>query len=374
MMRQRETLLWTFVMPILFFYFIGTVTGGFGEPTAAADAPDPLAVRAVGGESDLLVGELVRRLEAQDFSVRWPATEAEFAQYRRRLVVPGPAEGYSTLTESVLAGHQAVLTFYRGGDDPGAAFDQVRVARAVYGVLADVVVLADGNAGVTAAGFRQLAEKPRALRLRVESAGERLEPPDGFAQAVPGTMVMFTMLILLTSGAITLVLERNQGLLRRLASTPISRASVVTGKWVGKMALGLVQIAFAMIAGSVLFAMDWGPSLGMVLLVLFSWAAFNASLGILLGVLARTEAQMTGIGVLATMVLAALGGAWWPIEITPGWMQALALTLPTGWAMDAMHELIAFGHGAASAVPHTTALLIGALILGWIGTRKFRYQ
>ena len=48
-------------------------------------------------------------------------------------------------------------------------------------------------------------------------------PPIGFSQAVPGTMVMFTMLVLLTSGAVTLVVERDQGLLRRLASAPISR-------------------------------------------------------------------------------------------------------------------------------------------------------
>ena len=32
MLRARETLLWLFVMPILFFYFIGTVTGGFDGP------------------------------------------------------------------------------------------------------------------------------------------------------------------------------------------------------------------------------------------------------------------------------------------------------------------------------------------------------
>ena len=39
----------------------------------------------------------------------------------------------------------------------------------------------------------------------------------------------------------------------------------------------------------------------------------------------RTEGQAVGIGVLATNVLAALGGCWWPIEITPAWMQTLAL-------------------------------------------------
>ena len=46
MLWSRETLLWTFVMPILFFYFTGTVTGGMGSPTGSEDRPDLLAMRA----------------------------------------------------------------------------------------------------------------------------------------------------------------------------------------------------------------------------------------------------------------------------------------------------------------------------------------
>ena len=41
LLRQRETILWTFVMPVLFFYFIGTVTGGFGMPGGSGTAAEP---------------------------------------------------------------------------------------------------------------------------------------------------------------------------------------------------------------------------------------------------------------------------------------------------------------------------------------------
>jgi ABC-type multidrug transport system permease subunit len=72
--------------------------------------------------------------------------------------------------------------------------------------------------------------------------------------------------------------------------------------------------------------------------------------------------------------MAALGGCWWPIEITPGWMQTIAGFLPTGWAMDAMHRLISFQAGAASAVPNLLALLAGSAIFGWIAKRTFRFE
>jgi ABC-type multidrug transport system permease subunit len=120
--------------------------------------------------------------------------------------------------------------------------------------------------------------------------------------------------------------------------------------------------------------MSWGAALPMVIVILIAWAAFNASLALVLGSLARSQPQAAGIGVLGTMILAALGGCWWPIEITPPWMQSLAAALPTGWAMDALHRLVHFGDTAASAAPHAAALGFGALVLGWIGARVFRYQ
>ena len=191
------------------------------------------------------------------------------------------------------------------------------MARAVYTVLADVVVVSQENGTPSAESFAELAARPRTLSLDVRSAGRREDPPIGYAQAIPGTMVMFTMLVLLTSGASQLVIERNEGLLRRLASTPISRGSIVLGKLTARVALAMVQIGFAMVAGTVLFGMDWGPSLPMVIAVMFGWASFNASLAVVLGNLARTDSQIVGIGVMTTIVFGLLGGAAWPIEMTP---------------------------------------------------------
>lgn len=61
-----------------------------------------------------------------------------------------------------------------------------------------------------------------------------------------------------------------------------------------------------------------------------------------------TQKQAVGLGVLTANVLAALGGCWWLIEITPEWMQLLQKFLPTGWVMDAIHRLVSFEAGAAS--------------------------
>ena len=73
LLRQRETLLWVFAMPLLFFYFIGTVTGGFGG--GARDPRDPLALqtRAANG---VVLDAIVHRLEKMNFRIERPATPA----------------------------------------------------------------------------------------------------------------------------------------------------------------------------------------------------------------------------------------------------------------------------------------------------------
>ncbi len=368
LLRRRETILWTFVMPIVFFYFIGTVMGGLGP---GPQRRETLAVR--GGENGgFLVDEIERRL-APNYELVRPATDEAFAKFPRRLRIPEPAP-YPTFTAAALAGTRQTLVFEDNDDPLFGTYDQVRISRAVYEVVADLAVVKINGHTATPEAFAALAAMSRSLSLSVTSAGRRLVPPLGFAQAVPGTMVMFTMLVLLTTGAISLIIEREQGLLKRLASAPISPGAIVLGKWSSRLVLGLVQIGFAMVTGRLLFSISWGPALPMVGLVLFSWAAFSAGLAVLLANVTRTVAQTAGLGVLATQLLAALGGCWWPIEITPHWMQRLALVIPPGIAMDALHKLVNFGDPPAVAVPHVIALLIGALVLAWIGARLFKYQ
>src|SRR5947207_2629744 len=82
MLRQRETALWVFAMPIVYFYFVGTVMAGFGGP--AGDRHDQLAVR--GGErGGVLVDEIMRRLTAQHFDIVRPATPEAYDKVDRRL-------------------------------------------------------------------------------------------------------------------------------------------------------------------------------------------------------------------------------------------------------------------------------------------------
>jgi ABC-type Na+ efflux pump permease subunit len=364
MLRARETLVWVFVMPIVFFYFIGTITGGFRSTVTRKDR---VAVKA-DESAGFLVDQLIHRLGDSGYEVVRPDSAHHFNAYARRLTVP------QAFTDSVVAGIPTSLQFANESSGMAENYHTIRMQRAAYTVLADLAVVGANGGDPTPEAFERLNEMPHALTLQVEPAGELKRTPGGFEQAIPGILVMFTLMVMATSGAILLVIERQQGLLRRLAYTPISRLAIVLGKWGGKWFLGLVQIAFGMVVGTVLFKMNWGTDLAAVIAVMFVYGAFMAALGIILGSVSRSEGQAMGIGIIAANVLAALGGCWWPIEITPAWMQKLQLFLPTGWAMDALHKLISFGAGPTSVIPHVAGMLLGSIILIAVGTRVFRFD
>jgi ABC-type multidrug transport system permease subunit len=140
------------------------------------------------------------------------------------------------------------------------------------------------------------------------------------------------------------------------------------------MILAAIQVTVALLFGTFLFNMDWGPNVLAVVVVLVAWAGFCASAGLWLGTVAKTEAQAGGLGVLAANLLAALGGCWWPIEVTPAWMQTLQQAIPTGWTMEALHKLISFQTGAISVIPNVLLLVAAAVVLGVLAARRFSYQ
>jgi ABC-2 type transport system permease protein len=360
--REWGTWFWAFLMPIVFFYFIGTITGGMaGQPSA-----EGIGV-TIGQDAGFLAEEFIHQLEAAGYKTDRLAPNT-WGRYGRWITIP------AGFTENILAGKQTTLSFSRLGTGLNADYDEIRIKRAAYAVLADLIAATRQSGNATPESFRKIQAVPRTLTLEVAPAGRRSVVPVGFQQAVPGTIVQFILLLMFTTGGITLYQERTRGILRRLASSPMPRAAVVLGKALSRLTIGFLQIAFAMIAGTVLFKVDWGPHVITVLIVLCVYAGLAVFGGMLLGNFGRSEGQLAAIGIILSNVLAAIGGCWWPIEITPAWAQKASLALPTGWAMGAMHRLVSFGDSPLSVLPHLLALLITAVVAAYLISRSFRFQ
>jgi ABC-type Na+ efflux pump permease subunit len=359
--RAKETWLWSFVMPIVFFWAIGTITAGFGGGSGARDRIGLVAPADAG----YLAAHLAARLERAGLDVvQGPAAEKE----RNRLTLP------AGFTAQMLAGKSIALDYRHVSEGMQTGYDMVRVQRAAYGTIADLVVLqAAGTPASSAALAAHLAE-PQLLTVVSRAATRRLDPPAGYDQSVPGMMVMFALIVMLTSGGVQLLQERKEGILRRLAGSPLPRAAIVLGKWGSRFTLGLLQMAFGAATATLWLHVHWGDHPFAVAGVLALFAAFAATLGLLLGNFAQSEGQTIAIGVAFSNVAAALGGCMWPMEVTPAWTQTAAFFFPTGWVMDALHKLMHFGLDPSTVLPHVIVLLALTLITSAALAKWFRFQ
>lgn len=363
-LRRREVWLWTFVLPIVFFYFIGTITARMG----GGDGPDTLAV-VVPPEAGFLADRFVNHLTAGGYTVvRVKSPEGlEHVNEERKVFVP------ADFTQSLLNRKQAKLSFRHRDDGQSDDSDRFRIQKAAYESVADMATVQLQGKPVDAASLIALDSAPRNLELVKQTAGTRREIPTGFEQAVPGTMVFFLLLVLMTNNAANLVAERDAGILRRLASAPMSRGAVVLGKWGVRMMLGVMQIIFCMLAGRFLFHVHWGPYVIVVLVVMVVYGSFCAAMGLWLGSIARTRQQAGGLGALASNILACIGGCWWPVEIMPRAMQTFSKLTPTGLTMDALHQLVNFGSVPQVILPHVAALALLAVGAGALAARSFKF-
>ncbi len=255
-LKDRSIILWLFIMPAAFFYFIGTVTqGGINFVDSAVE----LVVE--NNDGGFLSDHLESRLEENLFTIIHPqdippAVEGEKPVKYRRLAIP------PDFTAQLISQQQVRIDYEGLREGFSNQYDLFRVQKAAFSVLGDLVVVKSAGQVMSPDTLAAATAGSRPVQLLVKPAGRQMQIPSGFEQAIPGTLVMFTLLVLLTSGAAMLVDDREKQLLRRLASAPLTRGQVVMGKWAGRMALATVQIAVAIgISFTPLFDMDWGQGL-----------------------------------------------------------------------------------------------------------------
>jgi len=123
----------------------------------------------------------------------------------------------------------------------------------------------------------------------------------------------------------------------------------------------------------VLFGVNWGRDPLAVALVSFAFALAMVSLGILLATVVKTRGQANSVVVGLSMGMAALGGAWYPMEITPPLYRQVVQILPSTWAMRAYTDLLARGADVERVLPYVGVLLGFALVFALVGTLRFQH-
>jgi ABC-2 type transport system permease protein len=356
--RDRASFVWMLLLPLALMWMFGAMNRGGGPPPKATlgveDRDGGWLARAFVHE---LAGERIDLVEVH-------VPKAPKAERPPRVLILPPG-----FTANVLAGRQQKLVLEKGSE-AGEEFSLAAEVDVVRAIVRTLGRLSEGAQDEKA--FATLAARPSLVSLDVKTAGGGHAVPQGFAQSVPGTLAMTVLMMTLIYGAVFLTLEKRQGMIRRQATLPLPRGSIFLGKLAGRFLLAGVQALLLLAAGRWIFGISWGSSPGGLALLLGAYLLAVAAIATFLGAVLSTPEQASAVGWIASMVLAGLGGCWWPAEVMPRWLWRAAHVLPTPWAMDGFHALISFGHGAEAVVLPAVVLLGFAVGFAGLGARFLR--
>jgi ABC-type multidrug transport system permease subunit len=361
-LRGKAAYVWLFVVPLVFVYFMGLAMRGPGDPGNRRPA-----VLVENQDTNYLSRLFLDELGAQGMSLVNPTNRTSAA---RGIRIP------PDFTRQVLGGKQTKVQFFEreGSGEADAALIEVRLVRALISMNGHILeaVTPDTASGIlTETRLRQVMDAPDPVRLDAHFAG-RKPVPSGYNFSLPGNLVMYLMMNLLIFGGVSMAAVRRNGVIKRMLVYPVTRGEIVMGRIYGLMLLGVVQIGVFLAAGKFLFGVNLGANLPAVILVLLVFAWVAGSLGVLVGSLVEAEDRVVGICVLASVLMAALGGCWWPLEIAPPALKLVALCLPSGWALQALHQLISFGSGWGALVKPLAVLLAFGAAANLLAVRCFR--
>jgi ABC-2 type transport system permease protein len=106
--------------------------------------------------------------------------------------------------------------------------------------------------------------------------------------------------------------------------------------------------------------------------VAFTAALCIAALGLLIGTLARSEEQAIIFSLVPMFVLAGLGGAWVPLEVTGPTFAAIGHLSPVAWAMDGFKNVSLRGLGVEGVLLPAVALAGYAILFFVIAAWRFQ--
>ncbi len=219
-------------------------------------------------------------------------------------------------------------------------------------------------------GLGSVQDSPSLIAFDVQKVGD-VKGTNPSNYVIPGYLVMFVFFGAALGSAV-IVQERQNGTLERLLASSVKQPSILGGIFAGTAAKGLVQILIFWIVGILAFHIDLGLSSAAVIILSVLMVLMSASFSVMIATFAKTERGAASMSVIISLVLAPLGGCWWPLFVVPQWMQFIAKITPHGWANTGFNKLMVFGGDLGSAVPEMLALIGFAVVFGIIAVRRFR--
>ncbi len=362
--RDFKVFMFLLIMPVVFTFLFGFAFGGFG----GNDSDSRLPVGYLSQDDHWVTDELHSLLDKSEV-IRLQDNVFLSAADFEKLVADGNLaavvivpDGYG---KAVLKNKTVRLSVIADTGSPAwttVEAELLSLTSRLDGAVrtADIMESMDLKGVPFDYAFEQTIsawdEPPITIRETSSMALEEMDDSnEALAHTSPGMMQQFAIAGLLTAAQI-IVAERKSRTLQRLLTTDTRRIHVVLGHYLAIFLLIFTQFITLITFGQLVLKVGYFRVPEATLLVAFCAALCISAMGLLIGILAKTEEQAIVFSLVPMFVFAGLGGAWVPLEVTGATFQVIGHFTPIAWGMDGFENIVARGLGFESVLIPSAAL------------------
>ncbi len=240
-----------------------------------------------------------------------------------------------------------------------------------------------GNAGALSANFsvqllkRQLVSAGLAsgheslpLEFRVRALyNPELKAVNSF---LPGLMAMVLGMAALST-AMSIAREKEQGTMEMLMTTPIRRYQLLAGKIAPYLFVGLLDIFFFTLVGTVTFGVPFRGRLSDLVLFSSLFLLANLGVGLLISSLVRTQmAALMITAMILMMPVINMSGLFYPLYAKPPDERVMAMLWPATHYVVIARGIFLKGVGMQVLMPHGIFLLVYGLLLNGLAVWRLK--
>jgi ABC-2 type transport system permease protein len=208
----------------------------------------------------------------------------------------------------------------------------------------------------------------------IEAAGGRLDVERTTTVLLIGAVIWAYLGIIFEVLTETVAWERWEGTIEYTFMAPVARPIHLAGMGIFSIAYGIVRAVF--LFGVVAFFFDLEmpqADFASALLVLGVASISFVGIGMMTAVLPLVSPEKgVQLGFIAQGVLLVVSGVYYPVDVLPGWMQAVATISPATYALDGIRAAILDGADVGDVWSDVWPLLVIGAVAVPLGLEVFR--
>jgi ABC-2 type transport system permease protein len=334
-LRNKQTFLFMIAFPIVLILILGTaLSGAFSSNTKVDDL------------------KLLYRS-----SIHSPQLEASWEQFTAELKQQGVQLTSATVgTDGQKEVQEDHYTGYAELSDSGIRYYGSSQQQIENNIVTGMLSVYSDRYNLMASALKADPASVQTIAGAADSFGDSIKVTSLTKEKQPGSIdyyaiAMSTMIAFYSCmSSINLIPgERIRKTAIRLSASPVGKGEIFAGKVISATLINFICVVVVVLFSGLVFKADWGSHYVAIGLVLLTEVALAVSFGLLCGYLFKNGTGRPFV-VIVIQIFSFIGGAYFPVGDSSGFMGKIILLSPLRWANDALHQVI-YADQASAALP-----------------------